>query len=159
MIDKIYVDMDGVLSDFHKRYKEVFNRDPSKTSKKEFHSLFDEFIDGKNFATLDLYPGALDLISYLNSVKISKEILSSTGYESVFEKVSKQKQEWLNNHNINYKANFVPGKRFKYKFATPNSIIIDDTQSVIDDWNKAGGIGILHRDAISTISILKMYIK
>jgi hypothetical protein len=69
-----------------------------------------------------------------------------------------QKATWLNTHNIAYTQNFVPGKRHKYKYATPNSIIIDDTKSVIDDWNKAGGIGILHTDAASTIAILKMYL-
>jgi hypothetical protein len=106
-----------------------------------------------------LYPGALDLISYLNSVNIPKEILSSTGYDRVLREVSLQKQEWLHKHGIDYKANFVPGKKFKYKYATPNSIIIDDTVSVIDDWNKAGGIGILHKDVISTVSTLKMYIR
>jgi len=158
-IDKIFVDLDGVLSDFHKRYKEEFGLDPNTTSKKEFHSIFDRFIARNNFATLDLYPGALDLISYLNSVNIPKEILSSTGYDSVLREVSLQKQEWLHKHGIDYKANFVPGKKFKYKYATPNSIIIDDTLSVIDDWNKAGGIGILHKEVISTVSTLKMYIR
>ena len=72
--------------------------------------------------------------------------------------IAPQKATWLDTHNIAYTQNFVPGKRHKYKYATPNSIIIDDTKSVIDDWNKAGGIGIHHRDAKSTIAILKMYV-
>jgi hypothetical protein len=72
--------------------------------------------------------------------------------------IAPQKQMWLLKHNIQYKANFVPGKSLKYKYATPDSIIIDDTKSVIDDWNKAGGIGILHRDTVSTIAMLKMYL-
>jgi hypothetical protein len=64
----------------------------------------------------------------------------------------------LATHNIIYRTNFVPGKQHKYKFATPNSIIIDDTKSVIDDWTKAGGIGIHHKNAENTIEILKSYL-
>ena len=49
-------------------------------------------------------------------------------------------------------------KRFKKEFAAPDKIIIDDTESVINDWNDAGGIGILHKDWMTTLSILKMYV-
>jgi hypothetical protein len=33
--------------------------------------------------------------------------------------------------------------------------LIDDTQDVIDDFNMAGGIGILHKDIQQTIKILQ----
>jgi hypothetical protein len=155
MIDKIYVDMDGVLSDFHKRYKEVFDVCPETVKSKQFHRQFDKFIIDMNFATLDLMPDTLKLLSALDSLEVPKEILSSTASEARHDVVSKQKRIWLKNHGIIYKQNFVPGKSLKYKFATPNSIIIDDTISVIEDWNKAGGIGILHKNAETTIDKLK----
>jgi len=97
-------------------------------------------------------------LNFVSELDTPKEILSSTARPQNHGMIAPQKQMWLNKHNIHYKANFVPGKSLKYKYATSNSIIIDDTQSVIDDWNKAGGIGILHTDAISTIAILKMYL-
>ena len=155
MIDKIYVDLDGVLCDFHKRYKEVFGVNPETVKYKQFHRQFDKFIIDMNFATLDLMPDAKRLLAALDAIDVPKEILSSTASESRHAAVSKQKRIWLKNHGINYKQNFVPGKSLKYKFATPNSIIIDDTVSVIDDWNKAGGIGILHKSAETTIDKLK----
>jgi hypothetical protein len=93
----------------------------------------------------------LELVKYLNSLDIPKEICSSTAYEETYEDIKAQKEKWLKDHKIKWKANFVPGKRYKYKFATPSSIIIDDTYSVIEDWNEAGGIGIWHKDASSTI--------
>lgn len=159
-IECIYVDMDGVIADFEKRYKEMFNVRPEDArSKKEFHGLFDQFIQSQQFATLEMMPDANLLLSFLNSLdNIPKQILSSTARENTYDEISRQKGIWLQAHNIAYKRNFVPGKKHKYKYATPNSIIIDDTKSVIDDWNAAGGIGILHTDAISTISMLKMYI-
>ena len=43
----------------------------------------------------------------------------------------------------------------KQNYADPNSILIDDRKSNIDQWVKAGGIGILHTDTASTIEKLK----
>ena len=65
---------------------------------------------------------------------------------------------WLQTHGITFTPNFVPGKKYKYKYAAPDKIIIDDTESVIEDWRKAGGIGILHKDWPTTLAILKMYV-
>jgi hypothetical protein len=158
-IDKIYVDMDGVIADFNKAYKARFKLYPEETrNRKEFYGLFESFIGEDCFAKLDLMDDARVLIDFLDTLSTPKEILSSTAREEFHAMIAPQKARWLNTHNIHYKANFVPGKSLKYKYATPNSIIIDDTKSVIDDWNKAGGIGILHRDAVSTIAILKMYL-
>lgn len=155
----IYVDMDGVIADFEKRYKEKFKVSPEQTrDNKSFGGFFDKFIADKEFATLDMMPDAALLLAYLNTLPVPKEILSSTASEKWHNTIEPQKHEWLKKHGIQYKANLVPGKKHKYKFATPNSIIIDDTKSVIDDWTKAGGIGIWHTDAISTITMLKMYV-
>ena len=159
MIDTIYIDMDGVIADFSKRYKEKFHVTPEETrNNKEFNSYFDKFISDGEFSTLDLMPDATELLNFVSELDTPKEILSSTARPQNHGMIAPQKQMWLNKHNIHYKANFVPGKSLKYKYATSNSIIIDDTQSVMDDWNKAGGIGILNTDAISTIAILKMYL-
>lgn len=158
-IDKIYVDMDGVIANFNKAYKARFKLYPEETrNRKEFYGLFETFIGEECFAKLDLMDDARELLNFLDELNTPKEILSSTAREEFHSAIGPQKAQWLNTHNIAYIQNFVPGKRHKYKYATPNSIIIDDTKSVIDDWNKAGGIGILHTDAVSTIAILKMYI-
>ena len=152
---KIYLDMDGVIADFHKRYHEIHNCSPSHDdARKRFGQRFATFIQNKEFQNLDLMPDATVLLNYLNGCGVPVEILSSTARPVNNAEISRQKEIWLDKHNINYPANFVPGKQFKYKFADENSIIIDDTSSVIDDWNKAGGTGILHHDALTTISIL-----
>jgi hypothetical protein len=158
-VSVIYVDMDGVLADFEKAYKQKFSISPKETrDNKSFGGYFDKFISDQEFAKLDMMSDTPLLLAFLDTLSIPKEILSSTASEKSHAAILPQKQLWLKKHNIHYKENFVPGKKHKYKFATPNSIIIDDTKSVIDDWNKAGGIGILHTDAISTIAMLKMYV-
>lgn len=157
-IETIFIDMDGVIANFESRFKEKFSVRPEETrNNKEFGGYFKKFIDDLEFSTLDLMPDAMLLLDFVEQLDTPKEILSSTARPDSHGMIAPQKQFWLNTHKITYKANLVPGKHLKYKYATPNSIIIDDTQSVIDDWNKAGGIGILHTDAMSTIAKLKMY--
>ena len=158
-IAKIYVDMDGVLCNFERRYEERYGKLDEKSRKTNFRSNFDDFIKTKQFATLDPMPDFKHLVAYLTALRgIPKEILSSTAYEETYEEIKGQKEKWLHDHNIMWPANFVPGKRHKYKFATPDSIIIDDTESVISDWNKAGGIGIHHRNWNETSAILSLCI-
>jgi 5' nucleotidase, deoxy (Pyrimidine), cytosolic type C protein (NT5C) len=150
-IAKIYVDMDGVLCNFEKRYEERYGKLTDESRRTKFRSNFDDFIKTKQFATLDPMPDMKVLVNYLNQLKIPKEICSSTAYEETYEDIKEQKEKWLKDHDIKWKANFVPGKRHKNKFATPDSVIIDDTYSVIEDWRKAGGIGIWHKNAKDTI--------
>lgn len=159
-ISMIYLDMDGVIADFNKRYKEQYHMEPREAEKhKKFNKFFDEFIATRQFETLDLMPGSEDGLMFLRKhLTVPTQILSSTANEARYDEISKQKLIWLNTHNITFSTNFVPGKRFKYKFAKPDTIIIDDTQSVIDQWIEAGGIGILHKDWTTTLAILQLYV-
>lgn len=156
-IQIVYLDMDGVIANFDKRFKEKFGKRPQETrNDKDFGGYFKKFIDDAEFINLELMPDALELLNYLETIEVPVEILSSTAREDRHQEIAKQKDVWLDKHEIHYVRNFVPGKSLKYKFAEPSSIIIDDTQSVIDDWKKAGGVAIHHKDALSTISTLKM---
>ena len=157
-IIKIYLDMDGVIADFNKRYKELYKIEPKEADTyKTFDKFFTMFIAERQFATLNLMPDAIELINYLRSLKVPTEILSSTSSEKRDAEIREQKIEWLNNQNIEFPVNLVPGKRFKRDFSNSNSLLIDDTPQNIDQWRVEGGIGILHTDAITTIGILKMY--
>lgn len=152
-IQKIYLDLDGVLCDFYKRYNEIFKVDlEHKRSHGEKVTLeWDKFVEGKNFETLDWHPGGLELLKYIISLDIPIEILSSSGGQRHHEEVKRQKKIWLKRHHIDFTANIVPGRKLKANYAKPDIILIDDTEDVIDDFNAAGGIGILHSDTAKTI--------
>ena len=150
--------MDGVLCDFEKRYKELYGDIKDRDRRSTFRPNFSNFIETGQFATLEPMSDFLTLKTFLDSIDVTKEILSSTAYEETYDTISNQKMNWLNQYGVTWKPNFVPGKRHKYKYATPDALIIDDTLSVIQDWHKAGGFAIWHNNALSTITQLKMYV-
>jgi beta-phosphoglucomutase-like phosphatase (HAD superfamily) len=159
IIKKIYLDMDGVIADFDRRYKTRYKMLPREAEQhKEFDKFFTQFIKDGEFATLDLMPDAMDLINFLKSLKVPTEILSSSASEKKDPDIRPQKLEWLKKNNIEFPAIIVPGKRHKKEYSNKNTLLIDDTAVNIDQWRREGGIGILHTDAFTTINILKMYV-
>lgn len=155
-INCIYLDMDGVIANFEKRYIELFNVTPSSTRDyKEFSTFFDKFVADGHFETLELMPDAMDLVRALRNALPPTQILSSTASQKRQEAISKQKIKWLETHDIDFQRNFVPGKHLKKKYARTDTLIIDDTESVITDWRAAGGVAILHKNVPDTLVQLK----
>jgi hypothetical protein len=156
MIKKIYLDMDGVVADFEKRYTEIFGKTPHDArDQKEFNPNWKQFIETEQFKTLDWFPGGQELLEFIAKLPVQVEMLTSSGGQKYHEKVAAQKVYWLVMKNIPYFANVVSGRKLKANYATPETILVDDTEDVIDAFNKAGGHGILHRDAGETIQKIK----
>jgi len=156
MIKKIYLDMDGVLTSFHKRFVELYGEEAlGFRDKKNFTVYWPDFIQRKEFEKLEWFPGGQQLLKYLRKKDIDIEILSSSGGQKYHEVVTEQKKIWLKKQGLAYKPNIVPGRKHKAEYATPETILIDDTEDVISSFNKAGGIGILHTDVNITIERLE----
>lgn len=156
MIQKIFLDMDGVLTDFEVRWAEVFGF-PAQTvrKRKNFSEEWPQFVAQKQFETLDWFPGGQELLQYIQSKNIPTEILSSSGGVQFHKEVKAQKKLWLKERGITYKANVVPGKRKKAEYAKPFYVLIDDTPENVDRFIDHGGIGILHKEANITIEKLE----
>lgn len=153
---KIYVDMDGVLADFEKGFAKLSNGDGKKQesmTKEEVWNLINSEKPDTFYSDLEKMPDADELWNFIKKYK--PEILSSTG-NSNEQSRAEQKRLWVQQYfGDNIATNFVNKSALKAKYATPNSILIDDRKKSIDPWIEAGGIGILHKSAKDTIKQLK----
>jgi hypothetical protein len=156
-IRKIYLDMDGVLTDFQRRYAELFGENAAGEDRpnKKNSSNWTEFVMSRQFETLDWFEGAKELLDFVNSLNVKVEILSSTAGAKYHGEVRDQKTVWLNNAKVWYPANLVPGRRVKRFFSYKGNVLIDDTPDVTEEFAKYGGSAILHTDVNSTIAQLK----
>jgi hypothetical protein len=156
-VTKLYLDMDGVLCNFEKRFTELYGKDAlGARDRKNFTTNWPNFIMNGNFENLEWFPGGKELLHFIQyATDWEVEILSSSGGEKFHSEVAAQKVVWLCNKGIPYKANIVPGRKHKTAYATPETILIDDTEDIIVNFNAAGGVGILHKDINETLAKLR----
>ncbi len=157
----IYLDMDGVIADFDQRFKDVSGMTPDEYKDeygmKKFWNLIDKENKIKFWVGIPLMPGAEKLIKYVS--QYDYEILTAP---SIRKQSKIGKTVWLRKIYSNLfpnkpKINFKPAEE-KHKIKsilTKSDILIDDKESTIDNWNNAGGTGILYTSAKNTITQLK----
>jgi 5'(3')-deoxyribonucleotidase len=163
----IFCDLDGVLADFTggvtKAMREInpaLHVDTAKwdTDRKYRDSMWKAmtayqqkygYVLWRNMETL---PDAYQLWDYIKPY--NPQILSATGNASY--RAMEQKRGWVTEHfGSSVRVNTTESAREKAQYAGPNHILIDDKMKAIQPWLDAGGIGILHTSAASTIQQLK----
>lgn len=149
---KIYCDLDSVLVDFTKGYIDLTGKEPpsyeSKFDKKEFWRPIDKS-GGEFWSNLEWMEDGHELWNFI--APYNPEILSSPS-NSQTSVVGKE--EWMIKNLPGVKLNLEQSEK-KQVYAEPNAILIDDRDTIIERWNNAGGIGILHTSAENTIKQLK----
>lgn len=156
---KIFVDMDGVVADFDKRFTDLSGMSPSDFESKHGKTAFWDFIDVEHklafWIGIPPMPDAQTLIDFVS--KYDYEMLTAP---SIKKESLMGKGLWMKNWTkrglfpSKPKVNYKPAKN-KHQFAASNHILIDDKPSTIDSWKAAGGVGILHTSANNTINQLK----
>lgn len=143
---KLYVDMDGVLADFDGQVRSKFSDIGSDEKVSDYINRIgkDKFwhdveaIDDFWISIPPLQDKLPELFKSLRKRFPHIMILTAPARDP---NCIPQKKEWIEKH-------IGPGvmslyEKDKYIYACPKSILIDDTESKINDWNGAGGIGIL----------------
>jgi len=158
---KIYLDMDGVIADFNSRFKDLSGIEPREFESKYGRKAFWDFIDEENkikfWVGIPPMPGASELVSYIS--KHDYEILTAP---SIKDQSRLGKNLWVRNHI----GDIFPSKpKVTFKFSKEKhkvkqnlsqfDILIDDRQSIINNWNNAGGFGILYQSTPQAIADLK----
>ncbi|MCK5788639.1 MAG: hypothetical protein KAH32_06560 [Chlamydiia bacterium] len=150
----IYIDMDGVITDFVEHAEQTFGV--------RFNTLLDDDNmfwslirkEGEKYwSEMPMMSDAKKLMNYIKDENIS--ILSSAGSsKNATKDTINGKKKWMKK---NYPKVNVIIEYHKYKYAHKKAILIDDLQKNISPWIKSGGIGILHTSANDTINKLKAY--
>ena len=157
---KVYLDMDGVVADFDKRFEDLSGMKPREFEEKYGKSKFWDFIDEENkisfWVGIPEMDGAKKLVDYVK--KYNYELLTAP---SVKKQSYLGKILWVRNH-----SDLLGGKpRINFKKAkekhevkselTKNDILIDDRADTISRWEAKGGTGIVYSSADQVINDLK----
>lgn len=150
----LYLDMDGVLVDFEGGFiklskgvkaTELYKQYGDKAVQHYYLSAGADF-----WADLDWIEGGRELWEVSRKLFRNVNILSSAGTTDP-EKgkpVVAGKMMWLKKHMPEIPESnifIVYGKHNKQKYATKESILVDDVSETIKIWNAKGGYGILHK--------------
>ena len=157
---KVYLDMDGVIANFDKRFEDISGMSPkefeAKFGKKQFWNLIDEDNKISFWVGIEEMPGAKALVDYVK--KYNFELLTSP---SAKKQSYLGKLLWVRNHSslfggkprVNFKS--AKEKHLVKDKLTEKDVLIDDREDTIERWNAAGGTGIHYKSASQVLNDLK----
>lgn len=153
-IKTAHIDLDGVMADFDLQYQNLFGVHPKTHDNKTLWGNIKayEAKGGRWFYDLPLMPDARDLWEEMNSKGVKIRILTATGWN--YDHVTKQKVAWCEKHFGIPRDVITTVRKSEDKagFATPNCVLIDDSERSVLPWIKAGGHGILHVNAETSLA-------
>lgn len=159
MIEKIYFDMDGVLANFDKGLIEICGIEPENQATKS--DEYDDMMWGKvreaghYYDMLDPLDEGIKVFRYLYSIYGDKcEILSAIPKpKRGIVTAREDKISWVRrliDKDIN--INIVMREEKRSYAKGPGYVLIDDLEKNVNEWNAAGGTGIVFTEFESIIS-------
>jgi len=151
-ITRIYHDLDGVHADFEAGVKAITGGFPHQIEKRHMWKAINR--KGDFFESLKPLSDSRELFEFTSTLKVEQLVL--TGMPTIKDGAG-QKTRWAHRYlRDDLEVIVLPSKQ-KYLHAAPGRILIDDRIDMISAWSEAGGIGILHTSAESTIAQLKPF--
>ena len=157
----IYLDMDGVVANFDKRFKDLSGLLPNdfvdKYGKNAFWDLIDEKHKVSFWRGIEIMPGAKKLVDFVSKYPYEMLTAPSVKKQSVI-----GKGLWITDkvgtlYPSRPKVTYRPAKE-KHNVKpdlTKFDILIDDKKSTIDRWDAKGGTAIFYQNADQVINDLK----
>ena len=157
----IYLDMDGVVANFDKRFEDLSGMLPQayvdKNGLNDFWDLIDEKHKVSFWRGIEIMPGAGKLVNFVEQYPFEMLTAPSVKKQSVIGKSLWVKDKVGTLYSTKPKVTYRSAKQ-KHT-VKPNlnkfDILIDDKPSTIDRWNAAGGTAILYQNADQVINDLK----
>ena len=157
----IYLDMDGVVADFDKRFEDLSGMLPQPYVDKFGLNAFWDLIDEKHkvafWRGIEVMPGADRLVNFVAQYPYEMLTAPSVKKQSVIGKSLWVKDKVGTLYPSQPKVTYRPAK-LKHTVKpnlTKYDILIDDKKSTIDRWNNAGGTAIFYVNADQVIDELK----
>jgi hypothetical protein len=156
----IFCDMDGVLCDFDAQFEHYYGILPREYANQKGSQLMKKAVDDigiKYWSEMPWFPGAKQLWDYISDY--SPIILTSP---SSFIHARAGKLQWISK-NLDPKPQDIMFAQTGLKhevlsdFDPKRSILIDDFYRNTAPWQDSGGIGITHKSADKTITILQKF--
>ena len=157
----IYLDMDGVVANFDKRFEDLSGLLPNdfvdKYGKNAFWDLIDEKHKVSFWRGIEIMPGAKKLVDFVSKYPYEMLTAPSVKKQSII-----GKGLWITDkvgtlYPSRPKVTYRPAKEkhnVKSKL-TKFDILIDDKKSTIDSWDAKGGTAIFYQNADQVINDLK----
>jgi 5'(3')-deoxyribonucleotidase len=159
----IYLDMDGVVADFDSKVEEItgIKREPyTRYPDEEWNKILQH---PRFYRDLPLCANAKHLVTLVLHIAHHKNMdvkfLSALPKGNDFPWAPYDKIIWAQTHFPNIPVWLGPYSQDKQLRSKKGEVLIDDRTINIDQWNKKGGFGILHRgDVDATINTLKEFL-
>ena len=172
----IYLDMDGVLADFDKKAKEIYpdfekmndffhkGTGNKKDYNKMYALLLFRIMRTKNFwFNLEWMSDGKKLFYYVENHFNHDQVAVLTAPMEQDKRCRPEKWEWVQHHlKVIDKNRFfcsMDKEKFIGTIPAKHQILIDDRMKNITAWRQHGGIGIHHKDAITSIRELEGILK
>ena len=157
----IYLDMDGVVANFNKRFEDLSGMLPQAFVDKNGLNAFWDLIDEKHkvafWRGIEIMPGAEKLVNFVSKYPYEMLTAPSVKKQSIIGKGLWVKDKVGTLYPSKPKVTYRPAK-LKHTVKpnlTQYDILIDDKKSTIDRWNNAGGTAIFYVNADQVIDELK----